>query len=79
MGFDRAMADVSCDVCGLESEPVELLRSDDGGYGVEDGVKELENNGWRYDRPSDKLACPDCLYNEANPDGCEHDPHGDGQ
>lgn len=75
MSIDRAMADVSCDVCGLESEPVELTRSADGGYSVEDGVKELENNGWRYDRPSDKLTCPDCLYDEDNPDEGEDSSH----
>lgn len=64
MGFDLARADVSCDACNLESDPVELSRGADGSFIIEDAVKELERDGWRYDAPSDKLTCPDCLAEE---------------
>ncbi|UTU07735.1 hypothetical protein CcrC1_gp051c [Caulobacter phage C1] len=73
MGFDRAMVDVSCDKCKTESEPVEAFRA--GGpltLSLEEAKTELEVNGWRVNMDGD-LTCPDCVYDEENPDDEDDD------
>ena len=64
MGFDKAWVDISCDECGLESEPEELSRSSSlgGTFGLEDARQALRRDGWLVD-DEDRITCADC----ANP------------
>jgi hypothetical protein len=61
MGFDRAWVDISCDACGLESEPEELpfTVASGGGYSLEGAREALRHDGWLVDE-SDRVTCADC-------------------
>ena len=64
MGFDKAWVDISCDECGLESEPEELSRSSSlgGMFSLEEARVTLRRDGWLVD-DKDRITCADC----ANP------------
>lgn len=61
MGFDRAMVDISCDQCGLETEPAELDWSPEkgGGYGLMGARESLIADGWSVDA-DDRVLCSEC-------------------
>lgn len=61
MGFDRAWVDVSCDECGLESEPEELQRSMalGGSYSLDQAREALRQDGWQVDE-RERVICSDC-------------------
>ena len=63
MGFDRAWVDVSCDECGLESDPEELARSSSlgGTFSLEDARTALRRDGWEVD-DKDRITCADCVH-----------------
>ena len=65
MGFDRARVDISCDVCGMESEPEDLSWSPalGGSYGLEEARAALRRDGWQVDE-SNRITCADCLADE---------------
>lgn len=60
MGFDRAVVDISCDKCGLETEPSELDKLSRGRFSSESIKEDLVKNGWEV--KDDFLKCPDCLF-----------------
>jgi len=63
MGFDKAWVDISCDECGLESEPEELALSPAGGgsYALEPVRVTLLRDGWTV-KAGDRLLCQDCAF-----------------
>ena len=58
MGFDRAKVDISCDACGLESEPIDLVAVARG-YSLDAARDELIRDGWLVGG-DDRIICPDC-------------------
>lgn len=58
MSFSINRVDVSCDVCGMETEPVEL-GGVVGGFTLDPAREELRRDGWLVEG-NDLLTCPDC-------------------
>jgi hypothetical protein len=60
MGIGPARADVCCDECGLETEPVELSSgARDGEWLLGDALADLARDGWIVGNDG-KLRCDDC-------------------
>ena len=58
MGFSVNPVDVTCDSCGLESEPVDLSQTW-GGFTLDPARSELRKDGWIVD-DGDVITCPEC-------------------
>jgi hypothetical protein len=69
MGFYRAMVDICCDQCGLETEPAELDWTPEkgGGYSLESARGSLIDGGWSVDA-NDRILCSDCAAAEGEED-----------
>lgn len=69
MGFHRAMVDICCDKCGLDTEPAELDWSPEkgGGYGLMSARESLIADGWSVDA-EDRVLCTDCADAESQQD-----------
>lgn len=61
MSFSRAWVEVTCDACGLESEPCDLGGLANGSYSLDGPIRELRKDGWEVDQATMTITCADCL------------------
>lgn len=59
MSIGPVKAEVCCDTCGLETEPVELGAAVAGMWSMQGAIDDLAKDGWVVS-PEGDVTCPDC-------------------